>query len=436
MSELNPKLFEKILFFFFGITPLFLVTVRSWTNVLLILGAIFSLFFLIKLWMRGSKNETSQGSFEKLMLIALMAPIFSVAIGSILRGKSVASDYDSASRFFIAIAILLFALRKHYNFANFLQYSAPASLILTYLHQIFFPQPHLWGADRMATYFADPLVFGYTSLTLGLISLTSIHLLKIDTRLGVAFKLLGAMLGLYLSIRSGSRTGWLAFPIILALLLYLKLKAKGGNFRLLIVSIIIAMTIIIGLFLTSKTISDRVHIAVQEVSSYSWIGMAPETSVGMRITFLRMATDLFVAHPFMGYGDIKLSGAILPAHIYTYASPPSVDMALNSGFHNEMVTNAIRNGVLALLAAFMLFAMPFYIFLKKHRSRCHIQRGNASLGLVFTLCTFISSLSTEVFDLKYTVSFYALMISLLVASSLTTHPSPQPNDQQSDEGKK
>jgi O-antigen ligase len=288
----------------------------------------------------------------------------------------------------------------------------------------------------MATYFADPLVFGYTSLTLGLISLTSIHLLKKDTRLGVAFKLLGAMLGLYLSIRSGSRTGWLAFPIILALLLYLKTKANRGNLRLLIVSITIAMTIIIGLFLTSKTMSDRVHIAVQEVSSYSWVGMAPETSVGMRITFLRMATDLLVAHPFTGYGDIKRSGAILPAHIYTYASPASVAMALNSGFHNEMVTNAVRNGVLAWLAAFMLFAMPFYIFLKKHRSSCHIQRGNASLGLVFTLCIFISSLSTEVFDLKYTASFYALMISLLVASSLATHQRLPLKDQALGEGKK
>lgn len=425
MSEINPKFFEKILFFFFGITPLFLVTVRSWTNVVLILGAISSLFFLIKLWMHKSKNENSQGSFEKLMLIVLIAPIFSVTIGSMLRGKTVASDYDSASRFFIAVAIFLYALRKRYNFANFLQYSAPASLIITFLHQILFPQPYLWGADRMATYFADPLVFGYTSLTLGLISLTSIHLLKKDTKPVVAFKLFGAMIGLYLSTMSGSRTGWLAFPVIVALLLYLKIKANGKNIRLLLVSITIAMTIVIGLFITSKTISDRIHIAVQEISNYSWIGIAPETSVGMRITFLRIATDLLVTHPLMGYGDIKLSGATLPSHIYTYASPPSVAMALNSGFHNEMVTNAIRNGVVALLAAFMLFAAPLYIFIKKQRSSCLIQRGNASLGLVFTLCIFISSLSTEVFDLKYTASFYALMISLLVASTLATHQSLQ-----------
>lgn len=436
MLEINSKFYEKILFFFFGITPLLLVTVRSWANVVLILGAIFSLFFLIKFWVNTSNHETPHGSLVRLMLIVLMAPICSVAIGSMLRGKTVASDYDSASRFFIASAIFLFALRKHYNFANFLQYTAPASLILTFLHQILFSQPHLWGVDRMATYFADPLVFGYTSLTLGLISLTSIHLLKIDTRLVVAFKLLGAMIGLYLSIMSGSRTGWLAFPVIVALLLYLKIKSNGKNIRLVLVSITIPTIIVTGLFLTSKTISDRIHIAAQEISSYSWIGMAPETSVGMRITFLRMATDLLVAHPLMGYGDIKLSGAILPAHIYTYASPPSVAMALNSGFHNEMVTNAIRNGVVALLAAFMLFAVPFYIFLKKYSSHCPIQRGNASLGLVFTLCIFISSLSTEVFDLKYTASFYALMISLLVASTLTTHPCPPSKDQPSDEGNK
>lgn len=428
MPELNSKFFERTLFFFFGITPLLLVTVRSWTNVILILGSILSLFFLLTIWIRASNTKTTKGSLVNLMLITLIAPIFSVALGSILRGKSVASDYDSASRFFIAGTIFLFALRKNYNFANFLQYSAPASLILTFLHQILFPQPHLWGEDRMATYFADPLVFGYTSLTLGLVSLSSIHLLKIDTRLCIAFKFLGAMIGLYLSIKSGSRTGWFAFPVILALLLYFNMKADGKNIRLLMVSIACAATIVIVLFLTSITISDRINIAAQEISSYSWIGMAPETSVGMRITFLRMATDLIIAHPLMGYGDIKISGANLPAHIFTYATPPSVAMAFNSGFHNEIVTNAIRNGVVALLASLMLFAIPFYIFLKKQCSSCPIQRGNSSLGLVFTVCVFISSLSTEVFDLKYTASFYALMISLLVASSLATHQSLQPKD--------
>jgi O-antigen ligase len=141
-----------------------------------------------------------------------------------------------------------------------------------------------------------------------------------------------------------------------------------------------------------------------------------------------MALDLLVARPLMGYGDIKLAGEILPANIYTYASPLSVDMALNSGFHNEMVTNAIRNGIPALLAALMLFMAPIYIFLKTKNSTCPIQRGNSSLGLVFTVCVFISSLSTEVFDLKYTASFYALMISLLVASTLAKHQNLQPKD--------
>ncbi|MEN9438056.1 MAG: hypothetical protein RIR09_2711, partial [Pseudomonadota bacterium] len=38
------------------------------------------------------------------------------------------------------------------------------------------------------------------------------------------------------------------------------------------------------------------------------------------------------------------------------------------------------------------------------------------------LCVLISSLSTEVFDLKYTASFFALMIALLAAGAIAPEP--------------
>jgi O-antigen ligase len=422
MNKSDLNLLEKGLFFALGISPLFLVTVRSWTNALLILTSIISFLLLTNYWLRSSHDQDSEDSSKKILfLFTLLAPIFAVAIGSILRGKFIASDYDSAARFLIASSVFLFALRNKFNFSSILQYSAPASLIITLIHQIIFPQPNLWGVDRMATYFADPLVFGYTSLTLGLISLASINLLKIDGKLVVLFKITGALIGLYLSIKSGSRTGWLGFPIIIAILFYLRLQNKGKKLHFTFASIAIGLILTIGLFASSKTISDRIYITAHEITNYSWSGIAPDTSIGMRITFLRLAADLLVANPWTGYGDTKLSEVTLPSHISTYASPASIHMALNSGFHNEIVTNAIRNGFTGLLSSLMLFTIPLLIFLKKLKSTCKNQKANSLLGIVFTLCVFISSMSTEVFDLKYMASFYALMISLLTASSIATY---------------
>ena len=43
------------------------------------------------------------------------------------------------------------------------------------------------------------------------------------------------------------------------------------------------------------------------------------------------------------------------------------------------------------------------------------------MGIVLAVCVLVSSLSTEVFDLKYTASYFSLMLALLCASSLAEH---------------
>jgi O-antigen ligase len=269
----------------------------------------------------------------------------------------------------------------------------------------------------MSTYFSDPLVFGYTSLTLGLVSLVSINAISKDSKPLVAFKLLGAAIGFYLSVKSGSRTGWLAVPMVVAFWLYQLDSVKTRRMHLWAPGLAVAL--VLGLLLFSTTVNQRVSLAFHEIASYSWTGMAPETSVGFRITFLRIAVDMFASQPLAGFGDTRGVLPVLPSHIASYASPESLRLAVVSGFHNEIVTNAIRSGLLGLLSAAMLFGVPLFVFGRQMRSAVTAQRNNAFIGLVFTLCVFISSLSTEVFDLKYTASFYAVMISLLCASAIS-----------------
>ncbi|PKO62855.1 MAG: hypothetical protein CVU24_02105 [Betaproteobacteria bacterium HGW-Betaproteobacteria-18] len=407
---------EKILLVFFGLAPLFLVTIRSWSSALLIIGSLLSFIFLMRQKYGYIKDSEVISKYRSLIIVTLLLPVIAVVLSSVLRGKHVWADYDSPSRFLVAIAIFLFAIRKQVNIANFLQYTVPTSLVLTLLHQLFIHQPKLWGPDRMSTYFADPLVFGYTSLTFGLISLISVNLLTKDSRPVVALKLMGAAIGLYLSIMSGSRTGWLSVPIVIAIVLYKKevFKAKGKHLW----TFGFATALALGLFAFSSIVNQRLVLAFQEIMNYSWAGIAPEGSVGFRITFLRIAYDMFLSKPITGFGNTSHELTSLPQHIYTYASPESLRMAFTAGFHNEIVTNAIRYGVAGLVASAMLFVVPLFVMLRQMRSVSPVQRANALVGVVFTICVLISSMSTEVFDLKYTASFYALTIALLCASSI------------------
>lgn len=427
-NDVEPeKSIKQTLQFFFGITPLFLVTFSPWSSIILILGSFFSLFFLLSKKNKLKNCSDTNIKFKYLIIVTLFAPLFAIAFSSTLRNTYTWADYDSASRFLVAIAIFLFAVRERINILIYFQHAAPTSLILTLLHQIYFPQPKIWGADRMSTYFSDPLVFGYTSLTLGLISLTSINLLEKDSKTLVIFKLIGATIGLYLSIQSGSRTGWLAVPLVMIILLHQR-KIFIGNIKILCMwSFGLILAILIGLFESSFTIQQRSDLAFQEIMSYPWIGIAPETSVGLRITFLRIAFDMFTSNPISGFGDTSRGFTSLPVRIYDYASPESLRVAFTAGFHNEIVTNSIRYGIAGLISSAMLFVGPLVIFVYQLRSINHIQRANALVGIVFTVCILISSMSTEVFDLKYTASFYALTISLLCASTIATHEQKSPH---------
>lgn len=408
---------HRMLDFFFGLTPLFLVTVQSWSNALLILGSGLSIFFLMRRQIQPNGDAPEFVFIQKLVVVILVLPFLAIAVSSALRASYTWADYDAPSRFLLAIAIFLFAIRRKINIAAYLQYSVPGSLVITLLHQLYFPQPKLWGPDRMSTYFSDPLVFGYTSLTLGLVSLVSINAGRKNSKTLVIFKLLGGAIGFYLSVESGSRTGWLAVPIVAAIWLYQLESTNSRRMHRWLPGLYIALVLLLLAF--SSTVNQRLALAFHEVFSYSWIGMAPETSVGFRITFLRIALDMFASNPLAGFGDTRGILPALPGHIANYASPESLRMAVTSGFHNEIVTNAIRSGVLGLVSATLLFGVPLFVFGRQMRSAIAAQRHNALIGLVFVLCIFISSLSTEVFDLKYTASFYALMISLLCASALS-----------------
>ena len=425
--NLAPHTWGPLLGLFLCAAPLFLVTVRGWSNTLLILGALFCLVFLIIGRHRHRERDRPPNPEVAWLTVAvtttLMSPFLAVAISSALRNGLYLPQFDSPARFCVAIPVFMFALRTKLNAAKLLQFAFPAALVITLGQQHLITQPMHWGTTRMATYFADPLVFGYVAMTFGLISAVSINLLKKDPHLVLGFKLLGAFVGFYLSIESGSRTGWMAIPIVLGIWAY-QYSGGGGNKRAQVIFVVALSCLVAALiYATSSTVHPRVDLIANEIVTYPWAGIAPETAVGSRITFLRIAWDLFFQNPWGGFGDTRFEQFPLPPKIQGYASATTLATAFRSGFHNEVVTNAIRSGIFGLLSSAALFIVPFAVFVRKLKSEAAFgkAKANAVIGATFVVCMFVSSLSTEILDLKYTASFYALMIALLCGSTLARH---------------
>ena len=410
---------QDVIGLFLCLAPLFLVTLRGWSNAILIFGALASVIFLA-LGRRGRSLGTPKDQpWMTLAVATLLSPILAVAISSALRHSLYWPLFDSPARFCLAIPVLIFAVRTKFDASKFLQFAFPAALAITLAQQYLVVQPMLWGTTRMATYFADPLVFGYVSMTFGLVTAVSINLLGKDDRLVVAFKLVGALAGFYLSIGSGSRTGWMAIPMVLAVWAYQHRSSK----KLAQVAGVVAASSLISavIYLTSSTVHPRIDLIFNEIMTYPLTGIAPDNAVGSRITFLRVAWDLFFQNLWAGLGDTRFEQFPVPQKIHGYASDKALYTAFNSGFHNEIVTNAIRSGIFGLASSVALFAVPFIVFAARLKSRQRSSKANAVIGVTLVICMFVSSLSTEVLDLKFMASFYALMVALLCGSALAHH---------------
>jgi O-antigen ligase len=279
-----------------------------------------------------------------------------------------------------------------------------------------------WAVDpnRLTTYFIDPLSFGRLCLELGLLSLLMVgRCAGRSTTYCVllnGLKLIAVVVGVGFSIYSGSRTGWVALPVILYFYLarLLPLKRIYSSF----LAAILMAAVSVGFYLASSNVHDRVQAAVQEIKVYEWNNLnKTDISVGMRMSFARMGWYYFKMQPLAGWGDKGFAGHVNDPTISRYASQVTREFVLTAGFHNEITTNAVRSGIWGLISSLAIFLVPLVFF-----ARVVLQGGAGStpafLGFCYVLMEFIAGMSTEVLNLKFTATFYACMLALWLAATI------------------
>jgi O-antigen ligase len=159
-------------------------------------------------------------------------------------------------------------------------------------------------------------------------------------------------------------------------------------------------------------VHQRVIETTRDLSSYQWNTSKPDdyNSVGARIAFIRIAVYLFEKKPLSGWGDGNF-GTVINDPGLDFSLLETKKIALEAGFHNDITANMVRSGIWGLIATVALFLVPAIFFIRNLRSEYKKQRDIAFIALAFLTCQFTSSLSMEIFNLRYSASFYGLMIA-------------------------
>lgn len=399
--------------------PLLYLTLRGWTNTLTFVLFVIALFHFLRLprsaW--GIKNISDT---EWAVITALASGFLAILISQLLRQNLIFKPYDGPLRMLLCAPIFLFLVKRKIDFVQIFQYICPLSLLILLVFVQLYPAPmNTWGGNRFGTYFVDPNTIGIYTMLLAFMCLFSIDAVSKD---GVALRLLkyaGVLAGFYLELKSQTRGAWIAEPAMLILWTALHWQSKSK--AALLISTLISVLVILGLYFFMDVFHERVNSIYYELAS--WLNKTnTDTSTGIRLSMWQMSWILFKQNPIYGYGDLGYQSKLLMPQIQSAFSREAIAMMAQVGPHNEYFSNMVRSGIFGLIAVLLQFCVPGMVFIRGLKSSVKAIKCTSAMGLCLVMGMMISSLSLEVLALKYTSSFYGLMIAALCASVLWKRP--------------
>ena len=273
----------------------------------------------------------------------------------------------------------------------------------------------MWGG-RAASYFVDTITFGTYCLILGFICLVSIGINPDKEHpLLTLLKITGFAIGCYIAIKSQSRSAWTAAIGLLIYLSFVRFHKKHPAYPWIFM--VLGSIAIAVIYKISPEVNQRIAEGINEVITYFKVNNF-DTSLGLRISMIRVASNLIIENPLSGLKDGVIPALNTIPSIKPFYTDLLQQMIRDTGTHTEILAQGVRSGIWGLISSTALFLVPGLIFLVRIRNQNSRIRTAAIIGFTLVLGLFIASLTIQVFNLKYTSSFYALMIAALAAQAL------------------
>jgi O-antigen ligase len=328
--------------------------------------------------------------------------------------------YDAASRFLFAIPVF-FALRRiPLNKLLVIQYGLILGAFIAAICITYFARD--WGSGRLGSGFLNPIHFGDISLTLGVLAALSINLAHKENRLMRFVKILSLLAGIYVSIKTGSRGGWIALPVFLALWIWFGKKTLSRKKIYLRVSM--SMVIFLASYALIPEVSHRIDLIKDNLSAYA--AGHDNTSIGIRFQLWHVAILLFESHPIFGVGMGGFKAA-MPEMLNAKLLTQEAAVFGAQEVHSEILSRASQLGSFGLISILSIYLVPLFLFLRKTQSGSVALKNISRNGIVFVAGFFIYGLTVETFDLTMTAAFYSMSVAVFLAMAYNI--SNQPSDQ-------
>jgi len=384
--------------------PMLLLTVKGGMNAVFFLACILSIIWIYR------QAHLIQPKFDRITSVYAMAMasgILAVLFSQLYHGDFVLRTFDAPSR--LLLAILIFLALRGIDPRTFvpLQFGFPLGAIASACVAL------ASGEARAAAPFIDTIHFGNLALLLGLLSILSIRWSHRDANWLVALKVIGFAAGIYVSIQSGQRGGWIAIPFIFLLgVLLLDIQHKARWF--LFSSFLLALSMAAAYFFI-PIVHVRIDYMYSDVVNV-WHGRQLASSVGVRVQHMQAAWQLFLQNPLFGIGSANVVYAMIPFEQSGLLTKRAA-LGAYGELHSDIFSSMARFGLFGLLSTLSFYLVPLFIFVRALPSRSAFHRKAAVMGICFIAAFFVFGLTVENFNLKMVAAFYAMTVAVLLAAA-------------------
>ncbi len=370
-----------------------------------LLSAICLLLSILALTIKPQRvNHFFKEKNSYLIALCLISTPICIFLTQVIRGDLSARPYDGPMRLAAALFVLLAIYKHRIDFSRVLSVSIPPAMLAILVFALLGNNPY---SGRLTNHYLDPIIWGNFSIILGFMSLAGIQ--SKDYLILKLYKLSGFVLGLCMSLLSGSRAGWIAAVIMTFILLILNRKRitifKTSAY------IVIMLSILVALYFFMERFRIRIDNAFFEL--FEWLRDSQRDSgTSIRLNMLGISSHLFALSPLIGFGEFSNLPIEKISAINSFADPGSIFTIQCCGPHNDFAAQALKFGFFGIFSFVLTYCVPIYIFLKSKYAQSALMGIMLCSGIL--ICGFFSEMQT----LKVNYTFYAMFITGLMATSI------------------
>lgn len=225
----------------------------------------------------------------------------------------------------------------------------------------------------------NAIPFGNLALLLGSLSLAGLVCLPSARWWSRLSFVLASVGGLLASVLSGTRGGWVVFPV-LALVLLFALHSTGvrrGGFRIKVVGlagVLVAVLLAISL-MPGALVKGRLTEVATNLQEYA--GGDAGSSLGLRLDMWSAGWQLIKLRPGLGWGEGRLEAQ---RDLWVKEGRFHPGISRYDQLHSDLVDTFARRGVPGLLSLMALYGVPLWLFWR------HWRRGGDEQARALALC--------------------------------------------------